>query len=203
MARANRVLCLAVFLTWTSLISAQTYYPICPPPSQKIESWNQCIGDYIFPNGVKYIGSWRNDNASGEGVLIFPNQTMFVGIFANDKAMGRGALLDSGGRIIKAGYANSPNIGEQSFLRMGDAYISESDGFFGHDQVSEYVKGIQSRLERYISTPSIAKSYPEQKSTKSGNNDASSDSKTIQKKQKCIRMGLNPGSDDFKMCTQQ
>ena len=203
MAGAYRILCLAVFLIWTSLLYAQSSYPICPPPSQKIESWNQCIGDYTFPNGLKYIGSWKNDYASGEGVLIYPNQTIFVGTFANDKAVGRGALLDRGGRMIRAGYANSSNIGEQSFLRVGDGFISEGDGYFGYDQVGEYVRSIQGRLERYVSLPSITRSYPELKSSKPANNGVPPDSKAFQMKQKCMRLGLVPGSDDFKMCMQQ
>lgn len=86
---------------------------------------------------------------------------------------------------------------------MGYGFISESDGYFGYDQISEYVKGIQSRLERYVSMPSITKSYPAAKNIKPANNDVSTDSKLVQKRQKCIRMGLNPGSDDFKMCIQQ
>lgn len=108
MSGAYQLLGVFMLLACSHHVSAQTSYSICPPQGQKVESWNQCIGDYIFPNGVKYIGSWKNDFASGEGILLFPNQTMFVGTFANDKAMGRGALLDRSGRIIKAGYASSP-----------------------------------------------------------------------------------------------
>jgi hypothetical protein len=136
---------------------------------------------------------------------------MYVGTFANDKAVGRGAFLDKNGRIIKAGYANSPDIGHQYFLGLGDSFISENDGYFGYDQVSLYVKSIQERLARYMDASSrnssISKIKPSDATPaeRSSSNAPPSDVNALQQKQKqkCMRLGLTSGTDDFKLCMQQ
>ncbi len=197
---------------FNGLIFAQESVPMCPPPSQKVESWSKCIGGYTYPNGVKYFGSWKNDYASGEGILIYPNKNMYVGTFSNDKAIGRGAIFDRNGRITKAGYANSPEIGDQYFLNVSDGYISEGDGYFGYDQIGQYVGGIQARLGRYIDllTDKSSQAKPGSTNAPSGvkNNQRpqgglGNDSKVEQQRLKCTRLGLASGSDDFKLCMQQ
>jgi hypothetical protein len=207
--KASAFISLMVF---AGLIFAQESLPMCPPPSQKVESWNKCIGGYTYPNGIKYFGSWKNDYASGEGIIIYPNKNMYVGTFSNDKAIGRGAIFDKNGKMIKAGYGNSPEIGTQYFLNVGDGYISESDGYFGYDQTGQYVSGIQARLGRYIDlladTPTQSKSGATNnpsgvKNSQRPPGGLGIDSKVEQQRQKCARLGLTSGSDDFKLCMQQ
>ena len=212
MVRFLKIAALAMILFYKIQAMAQEEWPICAIPSQKVVAWNRCIGSYAYPNGVKYFGGWRNDFASGEGILIYPNKSMYIGAFSNDKAVGRGAIVNINGRVIKAGYANSPGIGEQLFLNVGDAYIEESDGYFGYEQVGQYIRTIQDRFGRYLdftknqtinSQGSTAPNSPAQKYSQPNSSASGVDSKVTHQRQKCLRLGLSPGSDDFKLCLQQ
>ena len=202
-----RVLAFFILLFSPLLLMAQESLPTCPSSYQKITAWNKCIGPYTYPNGLKYIGEWKNDSASGEGIIIYPNQYIFVGQFINERAQGRGAIVDLSGALFKAGYVNSPEIGEQNYLAAA-GYITPDKGIFSSDQIGPYVASIFNKINRYLLS---ANQKPISFNLLSdGSRDLSpkkSLSRTGQEespqKKKCQRLGLSPGSDDFKLCMSQ
>jgi len=202
-----RALAFFILLSPPLLLMAQEPLSICPQPSQKISSWNKCIGPYTYPNGLKYIGEWKNDSASGDGIILYPNHYLFVGQFTNDRAQGRGAIVDLSGNLFKAGYANSPEIGEQNYLAAA-GYITPDKGIFSSDQIGPYVSNVLNKINRYLLSTNqkpisfnllvdVSRDVSPRKPLPMVGQEESS------QKKKCQRLGLSPGSDDFKLCMGQ
>jgi len=47
-------------------------------------------GTYIWPNGNKYMGEWKNGKPNGKGIFIWPEGDTYVGEWNNDKKKGQG-----------------------------------------------------------------------------------------------------------------
>ena len=45
-------------------------------------------GSYIWPDGSRYDGQWRNDKANGKGELKHADGDVYRGDWVNDKAEG-------------------------------------------------------------------------------------------------------------------
>ena len=61
-------------------------------------------GTSAWPDGEGYVGSWKNGLMHGEGVYTYPDGTEYVGSFKNDKMDGEGIWrdgdLDEGRHVI-------------------------------------------------------------------------------------------------------
>jgi len=85
--------------------------------------WDQCIGTIIFPNGDKYVGSWKNGRFSGLGTFEYNNKNdptygnRFTGEHKNGLRHGRGKYTFSNGSTFEGLYENgSPNgYGKETF----------------------------------------------------------------------------------------
>jgi hypothetical protein len=60
--------------------------PGCPG-AYGVAAWNGCIGIYTFPNGMQYIGKFRNNKFHGWGALVSGDRKICVGFFKRGKAV--------------------------------------------------------------------------------------------------------------------
>ena len=54
------------------------------------EEYGNGQGTYIYPNGEKYRGDWKNGKYHGHGTFTYPDGIMYVGKWKNDKRHGKG-----------------------------------------------------------------------------------------------------------------
>ena len=55
---------------------------------------------YIWADGKKYVGDFKNGELSGKGVLAWPkNERKYVGDFQSNRAQGRGILSTKDGNF--------------------------------------------------------------------------------------------------------
>jgi hypothetical protein len=46
---------------------------------------SNCVRTYVFPDGSRYVGGWRNGTMNGHGTLTMPNVGKYVGEFRDGK----------------------------------------------------------------------------------------------------------------------
>ena len=86
------------------------------------------VGELKFSNGEKYIGEWKdNKGPHGKGTYIFKDGGKQVGTFKNGLLEGDGKSFGSNGKIVYDGkYKNgTPNGLGVLYLDEGGTYISE------------------------------------------------------------------------------
>jgi hypothetical protein len=99
-----------------------------PPPcpgTQYSRGWTNCIGSYSFPNGARFVGTFRDGNFNGQGTYTFEDGTRYVGEFRNDKRTGRGTFFylngdRYSGDFIDGEYSGS---GTYHFAASGNRYV--------------------------------------------------------------------------------
>ena len=42
-------------------------------------------GTFTYPDGVKYVGRWKDDKRNGQGTFTYPDGREYVGEFKNHK----------------------------------------------------------------------------------------------------------------------
>ena len=62
------------------------------------EEYGNGQGTYIYPNGEKYVGDWKNRKYHGHGTYTYPDGIMYVGEFKDGSENGQGTLTYSDGR---------------------------------------------------------------------------------------------------------
>jgi len=61
---------------------------------------------YIWADGKKYVGDFKNGELSGKGVLAWPkNERKYVGDFQSNRAQGRGILSTKDGVQMEGKFA--------------------------------------------------------------------------------------------------
>jgi hypothetical protein len=111
---------------------------------------DSCYGQYVFLNGDRYIGNFKNGKQSGIGTYYYFDGSIYVGEFKDDKRSGSGTLFNPNGTINQQG------------LWREDEFVQTQ-------------------------SPPVTPKPPV------------NNAQDI-KRQKCIRLGLTPGSVDFQQC---
>ena len=47
---------------------------------------------YTYPNGIQYVGEFRDGRTNGQGTLTWPNGDKYIGEFRDDKRHGQGTM---------------------------------------------------------------------------------------------------------------
>lgn len=80
---------------------AQSRLPACPD-SEDVR-WHNCQGVFIWSNGEKYVGEFRDDKRNGQGVFTWPNGEKYVGEFRDNKRNGSGTRYSTDGSVLEQG----------------------------------------------------------------------------------------------------
>jgi tRNA A-37 threonylcarbamoyl transferase component Bud32 len=76
--------------------------PSCPGEFNNA-TWTNCIGEVTTPNGIKYVGEFKDGKRSGQGTATLPNGARYVGEFKDGKRSGHGIQYGPKGAIVRSG----------------------------------------------------------------------------------------------------
>ena len=79
-------------LLWSNIVFA---LPKCQ--GEDVSRWTMCKETYIFKNGDKYVGQFKDGKFHGKGTYIFKNENKYVGDFKNGKFHGKGTYIFTNG----------------------------------------------------------------------------------------------------------
>jgi len=83
-------------------------------------------GIYLFPNGDKYDGEFKNGEINGDGVYTYPDRSEYIGKFVNGVRHGQGTLKIVDGITFIGQWANDlPNGKGVKILADGMQYSGE------------------------------------------------------------------------------
>jgi hypothetical protein len=93
---------LVVFGSLITFASKSLALPNCPDRNNVYR--NNCFGTYIYTNGDKYIGEFRDNRSNGQGTYYSLSDTVwkgdiYVGWFKNGKFHGQGTYTYADGRV--------------------------------------------------------------------------------------------------------
>jgi len=80
---------------------AQSRLPACPDSDDV--RWHNCQGTFLWPDGEKYIGEFRDDKRSGQGTFAWTNGEKYVGEFRDNKRNGKGIRYSASGSVLEQG----------------------------------------------------------------------------------------------------
>ena len=72
----KKLLCFIAFVLMVGGAYAQSNLPACPSSTSLI--WHNCVGERLLDSNLKYVGTFLNNSASGEGVLYRLNESVVI-----------------------------------------------------------------------------------------------------------------------------
>jgi hypothetical protein len=158
-------------------------------------------GTYTWSDGEKYVGQWRDGKQNGLGTYTFSSGNKYVGQFRDDKRTGQGTFTYANGDKYVGQYIDGKMNGQGTFtFADGEKYVGQFkddsyDGFgtLYYPNGSIFQQGLW-RDNKFIQAQNPAAVSPPVVPKPLVNN-----AQDI-KRQKCIRLGLAPGSADFQQC---
>jgi hypothetical protein len=185
---------LSLFISSVSF--AQSNLPPCTS-----EPFNNCYGNFTYPNGDKYVGEWKDDKKNGQGTYTWGdgsqwNGDKYVGQYIDGKGTGQGTYTFANGDKYLGQFFAGKRTGQGTYtFADGEKYVGQFkddnyDGFgtFYNANGSIYQQGLWRDNEFVqVQSPPVVPKPP------------ANNAQDI-KRQKCIRLGLVPGSVDFQQC---
>jgi len=93
-------------------------------------------GVYLFPDGKKYHGEFKNNKFNGVGTFTFPNGKMYTGGFKNNQFHGQGTYVFPNGKKFTGRFKKNRYVGDGE-------YDGDFEGeIIGGDDIS-IVDGVQ------------------------------------------------------------
>ena len=82
------------------------------------EEYGNGQGTYIYPNGEKYVGDWKNGKYHGHGTFTYPDGNMYVGEFKDGLKNGQGTLTSPYGEKYEGKFKDGGKLYQK--LRLQD-----------------------------------------------------------------------------------
>lgn len=97
-----------------------------PCPIDQTEPFIHCSGTYIFDDGAKYVGSFRNGQFNEQGTFTFPNGEKYVGNFKDGTFNGQGTFTFPDGNNYVGEFKDGKFNGQGNFtFADGRTYVGE------------------------------------------------------------------------------
>jgi hypothetical protein len=147
----------------------------------KDNKWNG-QGVFTFTNGSKYTGQWKDGMYDGQGTFTYANGDKYVGQFKDNKKNGQGTFTFANGNKYVGQFQDDKYGGFGTFYN--------ANGSINQQGLWRDNKFVQAQTHPTVTPPVVPPVIP-----KPPVNNAQDI-----KRQKCIRLGLAPGSADFQQC---
>ena len=121
-------LIIALLFTYNATASS---LPNCPSdPSLR---WDNCVGTYIWPDGEKYVGEFKDGKRHGRGTNTFADGEKYVGEYKDGKRQGQGTYTYASGAKYVGEYKDGKMHGQGTYTyasgeeergyHMNDEYV--------------------------------------------------------------------------------
>ena len=210
------------FIIFSTCISLQSWaLPACPSNQNAYK--DNCFGTYVWDDGEKYIGEWKDNTYHGQGTYTHASGDKYVGEWKDGNRNGQGTYYylennEFKGDIYVGEYKDGKMNGQGTYTYAeGHKYVGEykdglrhGQGIFtwadGAKEVGEFRNGMLNGFAiRYDRNGNILKEgiwkddefqYAHKKSSSSSN----SNSKLNKYKEFCEEIGFTPGTEKFGEC---
>ena len=98
--------------------------PSCLEARNKL--WHNCFGKFIFPNGNKYEGFWRDGKPDGVGSASTNSGVTYVGTFKGGKRHGLGEEVNKDGSIYVGNFKNDKKHGAGKIVFLDGRILEEN-----------------------------------------------------------------------------
>lgn len=78
----------------------------------RFDGGNRVEGVFMFSNGSKYTGTWKQNKMHGTGKLMLIDGTVYMGQFMNGKKHGEGKLLKENGVVVIGNWSEDKLLSE-------------------------------------------------------------------------------------------
>lgn len=138
-----RVAGITCALIWAEVSHAQSRLPPCPTGGV----WHQCYGTYIFQNGERYDGEYREGKRNGQGTYSYLDGSRYNGEFRGDNFHGTGIFTASNGQQYIGEFRDNERNGRGALkFPSGATYVGLfRDGKFSGQGTYTFPNG-----ERYV-----------------------------------------------------
>jgi len=197
--------------------SGQSQLPACS--SDRNTYWHNCFGTASNKSGDKYVGEWRDNMLNGQGTETFADGTKYVGELRNGKHNGQGAFTHANGDKYVGQFKDGKYEGQGTYtFTSGEKYVGQHKENNRHGQgtytftsgkkyVGEFRDGkYNGKGTLYEANGSIINQgiweddkFIRSESVQQASPPNQDNSKEL-KRQKCVKLGLVPGSADFQLC---
>ena len=112
------------------------------PPCQGSDDskWNNCFGTYIWPDGEKYVGDWKDGQQSGQGSYIRANGNRYAGEFLKGKRNGQGTHTWADGDEYAGAWKDGEANGQGTYTwSSGSKHVGEWNGGYKNGLGIEYL----------------------------------------------------------------
>src|SRR6266702_1739938 len=121
--------------TWGVSGSSDVILPPCPKNAKV--AWDGCVGSLTLPDGVKYVGEFRQGkpdgfgqfsdaNRAGQGTLTLPDGSGYVGKYVHELPNGQGTLTLPEGDVYSGEFRNGKLNGKGKRNKLdGSKYVGE------------------------------------------------------------------------------
>jgi hypothetical protein len=96
----------------TSPSMKQGRLPPCPWARHDAATWTNCVGEWTFLGGAKYVGEFKDGKRNGQGTLTLPNGEKYVGAFRDGVRHGQGTYTWPDGRKYVGEYKDGMYNGQ-------------------------------------------------------------------------------------------
>ncbi len=112
-----------ILFSFSTLPSMSWALPECVVNAK---TWHNCFGTYIWDNGDKYVGEWKNNKKHGQGAYTFANGEKYVGEYKDGKTHGQGTYTFLSGSKYVGDHKDGKRHGQGTYtFASGAKYVGE------------------------------------------------------------------------------
>ena len=97
--------------------------------------WTNCQGTMTWPDGVKYVGEWKDGLPNGQGTMTWPSGQKYVGEWKGGTQHGQGTLTLSNGAKYVGEHKDGKSHGQGTYTWLsGKKYVGQWKDNKSHGQ---------------------------------------------------------------------
>ncbi len=101
----------------------------------ELAKWDNCIGEFTYPDGGKYVGEFMDGTRNGKGTYIFVNGEKYVGEYKDGIRNGQGTFTYAEGDEYVGGFKDGKRNGQGTYTYAnGQKYVGEYKDDFANGQ---------------------------------------------------------------------